>query len=48
MISTPRTAYELLRAIGVDHEDAVKIVESREKFEFYMQSLDACMAVLHG
>lgn len=45
---TPYTAYKWLRNLGLSHEDADKLTESREKFEFYVNSLDACMKVLHG
>ena len=39
VISTPYTAYQWCRALGLDHEMCVQLVASREKFEFFAECL---------
>ena len=39
MISTPYTAFRWLLGLGLEPEQAMRLCESREKFEYYVEVL---------
>ena len=41
MISTPYTAYQWLRGLGLTHEASVGLTASRTKFEYFLAVLKA-------
>ena len=46
MISTPETAFKWLLSIGIDRESALKLCDSREKFEYFVNTLSSMLEVL--
>ena len=41
MIYTPEWAYNWLMSIGLGSDDALRLIESREKFEYFCGVLEA-------